>query len=105
MGGRREPGLLVPIPNTGFRMGNNSKWQGLATSKSWNKLAHLCRTWARAISIPPYRVGTGVPENGFSVFLKALLSYGDKETIRIFPRCSCIWWEARKFVSFSLFFF
>lgn len=45
-------------------------------------------------------MGTGVPENGFLVFFKVLLSYGDKETIRIFSHCSCVWWEARKFVSF-----
>jgi len=49
--------------------------------KSRNKLAHLGRTWARVISMLPYlEVGTGGPENGFLVFLKASLGYGDKQS-------------------------
>lgn len=81
------------------------KWQGLATqvAKHGINLSTFVELWARVISMPSYRsVGMGVPEKKKRLFsfFKALLSYGDKETSRIFSRCSCIWWEARRFVSF-----
>lgn len=56
-------------------MSNNANVAGSypSTSKSWNNLAHLCRTWARIVSIPPFlEVHSRGPENGFLVLFRFL---------------------------------
>lgn len=85
------------------------KWQGLATQVAKHEInfSTFVELWARVISMPSYRsVGMGVPEKkkmAFQFSLRLCLVFGDKETIRIFSHCSCVWWEARRFVSFFFF--
>lgn len=90
--------FLFPAPDSGWGIIQSGTGSPLANHGI--NLPTFVELGLELFQYPLVYVGTGVPENGFSVFFKALLSYGDKETIRIFPRCSCIWWEARKFVSF-----